>query len=205
MTDFYKLLNVDPLISLEDLKKEMFQQKKLKSSHAASAPTPERRREAEDFLKTLDEARKIFENESTRKAYDQNLISYKNKQGPDVATAADNSKKKPEPKSVDLGSAEASYLLEKAKNALAARKNESAIVDLLKVISMKPEAIEPRGLLIKAYCDMGTQNAIDSAVNELSTLERLLGRDKETFYSYSSKVYSKMGEMLLNDSNKRSI
>jgi len=200
MTDFYKLLNVDPLIPLEDLKKEMFKQKKLKSSHAASAPTPERRREAEDFLKTLDEARKIFENESTRKNYDQSLVSYKNKQDPEVVEKV---KKKPDIKTNDMGSTEASDLMEKAKNALAARRNESAVIDLLKVISMKPDAIEPRGLLIKAYCDMGTQSAIDSAVNELTTLERLLGSDRETFYSYSSKVYSKMGEMLLNDSNKR--
>jgi len=204
MTDFYKLLNVAPLIPLEDLKKEMFKQKKLKSSHAASAPTPERRREAEDFLKKLDDARKVFENESTRKAYDESLIAYKKTQGPEPDNSS-VSKKKPVSKSSDLGNDELTDLLNNAKNALAAKRHESAIVDLKKILSIMPNAIEPRGLLIKTYCDMGTQNAIDSAVSELSVLERLLGSDRETFYSYSSKVYSKMGEILLNDNNKRSI
>ena len=204
MTDFYKLLNVAPLIPLEDLKKEMFKQKKLKSSHAASAPTPERRREAEDFLKKLDDARKVFENESTRKAYDESLIAYKKTQGPEPDNSS-VSKKKPISKSSDLGNDELTDLLNNAKNALAAKRHESAIVDLKKILSIMPNAIEPRGLLIKTYCDMGTQNAIDSAVSELSVLERLLGSDRETFYSYSSKVYSKMGEILLNDNNKRAI
>jgi len=204
MTDFYKLLNVAPLIPLEDLKKEMFKQKKLKSSHAASAPTPERRREAEDFLKKLDDARKVFENESTRKAYDESLIAYKKTQGPEPDSSS-VSKKKPISKSSDLGNDELTDLLNNAKNALAAKRHESAIVDLKKILSIMPNAIEPRGLLIKTYCDMGTQNAIDSAVSELSVLERLLGSDRETFYSYSSKVYSKMGEILLNDNNKRAI
>ena len=201
--DFYKLLKVDPLISLEDLKKEMFKQKKLKSSHAASAPTPERRRAAEDFLKTLDEARKVFENESTRRVYDEGLISYKKTPAPDLE--GKNNKKKADLKNSDLGNTEASTLLEKAKSAVSARKYESAIDDLKKIISMMPDAVEPRGLLIRTYCDVGTQSAIDSAVKELSTLERLLSNDREAFYAYSNKVYTKMGQVLLENSSKRAM
>ena len=198
--DFYKLLNVDPLISLEDLKKEMFKQKKLKSSHAASAPTPERRREAEDFLKAMDEARKFFENESTRKTYDQNLISYKMKQGVD---SGKDSKKTSISQSSAPGNAGNSTILEKVKSDLNAKKYESAVADLKNILGATPGNVEARKLLITAYCEMGTQDAIDAAEKELSSLERYLNNDSKALFSYSQKIYSKKGELLLNQSQKR--
>ena len=200
MMDFYKLLNVDPLISLEDLKKEMFKQKKLKSSHAASAPTPERRREAEDFLKALDEARKFFEDESTRKIYDQNLISYKMKQ---EAKPGNEGKKADISQSSAASGAGYSTILEKAQNDFKAKKYESVVADLKKILATTPGDVEARKLLITTYCEMGTQDAIDAAEKELSSLERYMNNDSEAFFVYSRKIYSKMGEVLLNQGQKR--
>ena len=80
MQDYYALLNVNPAISLEDLKTEIFNVKKIQTGRASGAPNADLRRKAEDTLKALETARKVFDSNASRANYDRELAEHKKNQ-----------------------------------------------------------------------------------------------------------------------------
>jgi tetratricopeptide (TPR) repeat protein len=185
--DFYKLLNVDPGIPLEELKSVMFKKRKEKTTHAASAPTPERRREAEDFLHSLDEARKVFENESTRMAYDRQLADYKKQT---EAEFENYEKKETDESSRPDTSFDPRTALEDAMKAVSEKNYTKAVPLLQKIINVMPENLTARKMLVGVYCEMGTDLAMSAALKELAFLEIVNSQDFETYF-YAGLIYKK--------------
>ncbi|MDR0653014.1 MAG: tetratricopeptide repeat protein [Synergistaceae bacterium] len=189
MQDFYKLLNVDPNISFEDLNAEMQKQRKIKTQHANSAPKPELRREAEDFLKSLDEARKVFKDENSRSSYDKQLADFKKKQEADF----EQYNKRMSESQAGAPGLNPMEAMEEARKAYDAKNYQSAVITVQKVLAVVPESTEARKLLVKIYYEIGSDLMIDAAVRELAFLELGGGEDYET-YLYAGKIYHKLNE-----------